>query len=153
MALIGGVNIPDGKRVEIALRSIFGIGPSLAKKVVEEVSISGNPKVQDIDEGQLAQLRDVVEKSFTLEGDLRRQTQLNIRRKIDIRNPPKISKTCPTILSVLSKKLMSNADGNPNKNNNPVTAKTDLALFQPSLSIIEDTGTSNNEIEEVIAAI
>ena len=86
MALIAGVNIPDGKRVEIALRSIYGIGPSLAKKVVEEVSISGNPKVQDIDEGQLAQLRDVVEKSFTLEGDLRRQTQLNIRRKIDIRS-------------------------------------------------------------------
>ena len=86
MARIAGVNIPDGKRVEIALRSIYGIGPSLAKKVVEEVSISGNPKVQDIDEGQLAQLRDVVEKSFTLEGDLRRQTQLNIRRKIDIRS-------------------------------------------------------------------
>ena len=86
MALIAGVNIPDGKRVEIALRSIYGIGPSLAKKVVEEVSKSGNPKVQDIDEGQLAQLRDVVEKSFTLEGDLRRQTQLNIRRKIDIRS-------------------------------------------------------------------
>ena len=86
MALIAVVNIPDGKRVEIALRSIYGIGPSLAKKVVEEVSISGNPKVQDIDEGQLAQLRDVVEKSFTLEGDLRRQTQLNIRRKIDIRS-------------------------------------------------------------------
>ena len=86
MALIAGVNIPDGKRVEIALRSIYGIGPSLAKKVVEEVSISGNPKVQDIDEGQLAQLRDVVEKSFTLEGDLRRQTQLNIRSKIDIRS-------------------------------------------------------------------
>tara|TARA_Y100000590_G_scaffold372233_1_gene435189 strand:+ start:12941 stop:13309 length:369 start_codon:yes stop_codon:yes gene_type:complete len=86
VALIAGVNIPDGKRVEIALRSIYGIGPSLAKKVVEEVSISGNPKVQDIDEGQLAQLRDVVEKSFTLEGDLRRQTQLNIRRKIDIRS-------------------------------------------------------------------
>ena len=86
MARISGVNVPTGKRVEIALRSIYGIGPSLAKKVVEEVSISGNPKVQDIDEGQLAQLRDVVEKSFTLEGDLRRQTQLNIRRKIDIRS-------------------------------------------------------------------
>jgi small subunit ribosomal protein S13 len=85
VALIAGVNIPDGKRVEIALRSIYGIGPSLAKKVVEEVAISGNPKVQDIEEGQLAQLRDVVERTFTLEGDLRRQIQLNIRRKIDIR--------------------------------------------------------------------
>lgn len=86
MALIAGVNIPDGKRIEVALRSIYGIGPSLAKKVVDEVAIAGNPKVQDIDEGQLAQLREVVEKSFTLEGDLRRQTQLNIRRKIDIRS-------------------------------------------------------------------
>ena len=86
MALIAGVNIPDGKRVEIALRSIYGIGPSLAKRVVAEVAISGNPKVQDIEEGQLANLRDIVERSFTLEGDLRRQIQLNIRRKIDIRS-------------------------------------------------------------------
>jgi len=86
VALIAGVNIPDGKRVEIALRSIYGIGPSLAKRVVAEVAISGNPKVQDIEEGQLANLRDIVERSFTLEGDLRRQIQLNIRRKIDIRS-------------------------------------------------------------------
>jgi small subunit ribosomal protein S13 len=85
MALIAGVNIPESKRVEIALRSIYGIGPSLAKKVLEEVAINGNPKVQDMQESQLAQLRDVVERSFTLEGDLRRQIQLNIRRKIDIR--------------------------------------------------------------------
>jgi len=85
MSLIAGVNIPESKRVEIALRSIYGIGPSLAKKVLEEVAINGNPKVQDMQESQLAQLRDVVERSFTLEGDLRRQIQLNIRRKIDIR--------------------------------------------------------------------
>jgi small subunit ribosomal protein S13 len=85
MALIAGVNIPESKRVEIALRSIYGIGPSLAKKVLEEVAINGNPKVQDIQESQLAQLREGVERSFTLEGDLRRQIQLNIRRKIDIR--------------------------------------------------------------------
>jgi small subunit ribosomal protein S13 len=86
MALIGGVNIPDAKRLEIALRSIHGIGPTLAKKVIEEVGIEENPRVRDLTEEQVSRLREtVVGQGFLIEGDLRRQVQANIRRKIDIR--------------------------------------------------------------------
>ncbi len=84
MAIVSGVNIPDNKRVEIALRAIFGIGPTQARDVVERVGILDNPRVRDLTESDLARIREVVDREKTVEGDLRREINLNIRRLIDI---------------------------------------------------------------------
>lgn len=85
MALVAGVNIPDHKRVEIALRYIYGIGPTLAKRIVEQAGITGNPKVRELTEEQLARIREIIDRNYKVEGDLRREVQQNIRRKIEIR--------------------------------------------------------------------
>ncbi len=84
MALIAGVNIPDNKRVEISLRRIYGIGPVNAKTVVAKAGITGNPKVKELADVQLARIREIVEKEYKIEGDLRREVNSNIRRLIDI---------------------------------------------------------------------
>ena len=85
MALIAGVNIPDFKRVEIALRHIYGVGPTLARKVASEAGIEENPRVRDLSEEQLSRVRDIVDRQYQVEGDLKRQVQMNIRRKIEVR--------------------------------------------------------------------
>jgi small subunit ribosomal protein S13 len=85
MAFISGVNIPDGKRVEIALRHVYGLGPTLARKIVADAGISDNPKVKELTEDQFARLRELIDRNYTVEGNLRRQVQMNIRRKVDIR--------------------------------------------------------------------
>jgi len=85
MALVAGVNIPDFKRVEIALRHVYGIGPTLAKKIVTELGVEENPRVRDMTEEQLSRMREVVDRGYMVEGDLRRETQMNIRRKIEVR--------------------------------------------------------------------
>lgn len=85
MALVAGINIPDFKRVEFALRHVYGIGPTLARKVVQEVGIENNPRVRDMTEEQLARMRETVDRGYKVEGDLRREVQMNIRRKIEIR--------------------------------------------------------------------
>lgn len=85
MALVAGVNIPDYKRVEFALRHIYGIGPTLALKLVEQLGIEDGPKVRDLPEEQLARLRELVDREYLVEGNLRREVQMNIRRKIEIR--------------------------------------------------------------------
>ena len=84
MALVSGVNIPDNKRVEISLRSIYGIGPTQAADVVDKAGIDGNPRVQDLSEMQLGRLREVIDREKTVEGDLRQEMNMNIRRLIDI---------------------------------------------------------------------
>ena len=84
MVIIAGVNIPDNKRVEISLRSIYGIGPTLAKDVVEKAGIDGNPRVRDLTEGDLNRVREIVDREKVVEGDLRREMNQNIRRLIDI---------------------------------------------------------------------
>ena len=86
MALVSGVNIPDNKRVEIALRSIYGIGPTRAKEIAAEATIEDNPRVRDLAEDQLSRIREAVERHYKVEGDLRREVQMNIRRKIEIRS-------------------------------------------------------------------
>ena len=83
MAIIAGVNIPDNKRVEISLRRIFGIGPTKALNIFKEAGISGNPRVKDLTESDLNLIRDIVDKD-KIEGDLRQEVNLNIRRLIDI---------------------------------------------------------------------
>tara|TARA_B100001013_G_scaffold337059_1_gene256845 strand:+ start:480 stop:857 length:378 start_codon:yes stop_codon:yes gene_type:complete len=84
MAIVAGVNIPDNKRVEVALTAIYGIGPRQAKDVIGEVGILNNPRVKDLTESELNSIRGVIDKDRIIEGDLRREVNLNIRRLIDI---------------------------------------------------------------------
>ena len=84
MAIVSGVNIPDNKRVEIALRSIFGIGPTQAKDVVETAGIIDNPRVRDLSESDLPRIREIIDRQKVVEGDLRREVNGNICRLIDI---------------------------------------------------------------------
>lgn len=84
MALIAGVNISDNKRVEISLRRVYGIGPTNAREVVAKAGITGNPRVKELREEQLAKIREVLDKEYKVEGDLRREVQMNIRRLIEI---------------------------------------------------------------------
>jgi SSU ribosomal protein S13P len=83
MARIAGVNLPAKKRIDVALTYIYGIGPSLAKKILEKTGIDPSTKVMDLTEDQVAALRQEVE-SYPVEGDLRRQIRANIQRLIDI---------------------------------------------------------------------
>jgi|TARA_B100000686_G_scaffold75337_1_gene81281 small subunit ribosomal protein S13 len=84
MAIIVGVNIPDNKRVEISLTSIYGIGPVQSKLIVEKAGIENNPRVRELSESDLNRLREIVDSEMTVEGDLRREVNTNIRRLIEI---------------------------------------------------------------------
>ena len=84
MAIVSGVNIPDNKRVEISLTSIYGIGRSRARKIVIKVGLDPNIRVKDLLENQLQSIREIVDKEYKAEGDLRREVQTNIRRLMDV---------------------------------------------------------------------
>lgn len=84
MARIAGVDIPDNKRIEWGLTTIYGIGPAVASKILKQVQLDGNPKIGDIEESRLQQIREIVDQDLTVEGDLRREVNMNIRRLIDI---------------------------------------------------------------------
>ena len=85
MALIAGVNVPDNKRLAVALTSIYGVGASRAKDVARTAGIDGDPKVRELNDEEVARVRAAVERGgYMIEGDLRRETQMNIRRLIDI---------------------------------------------------------------------
>ena len=84
MAIVSGVNIPDNKRVEVSLTRVFGIGPAQAKDVAEKAGILGNPRVSALAELDLTRIREVIDREKTVEGDLRREVNSNIRRLIDI---------------------------------------------------------------------
>ena len=84
MARIAGVDIPRDKRVEISLRYIFGIGPTLARKIIERTQVNPDTRVRDLTEEEVARLREVIEREYRVEGDLRREVQLNIKRLIEI---------------------------------------------------------------------
>ena len=84
MAIISGVNIPDNKRVEISLRSIFGIGPTQAADIAQKAGLDDNPRVRDLTEADLSRIREIVDREKVVEGDLRREVNMNIRRLIDI---------------------------------------------------------------------
>ena len=84
MARIAGVDIPDNNRIELGLTMIYGIGPTAASKILKQVRLEGNPKIGDIEESQLQQIREIVDQDHTVEGDLRREVNMNIRRLIDI---------------------------------------------------------------------
>ncbi len=84
MARISGVDIPNEKNVEIALTNIYGIGISSARKIAEEAKIVGVVKVKNLTEQQLQSLREIIERSYTVEGDLRSRVTMNIKRLMDI---------------------------------------------------------------------
>jgi small subunit ribosomal protein S13 len=84
MAIVSGVNIPDNKRVEVSLRDIYGIGPFQAKDVARKAGVEENPHVKDLSEAELSRIRDVIDREKKVEGDLRRELNMNIRRLIDI---------------------------------------------------------------------
>jgi small subunit ribosomal protein S13 len=84
MARIAGVDIPREKRVEASLRYIYGIGASSASRVLAEASVSGDIRVRDLTEAQIARIREVLDRSYTVEGDLRREVAMNIKRLQEI---------------------------------------------------------------------
>lgn len=84
MARIAGVDIPRDKRVEISLRYIYGIGPTISGKICEQTAINPGTKVRDLTEEEVAKLREVIDRNYKVEGDLRREVNLNIKRLIEI---------------------------------------------------------------------
>ncbi len=84
MAIVSGVNIPDNKVVEVSLQSIYGIGPHQARDVLDKASVSHNTRVRDLEERDLSRIREVIDREKKVEGDLRRETNMNIRRLMDI---------------------------------------------------------------------
>ena len=86
MARVAGVDIPDNKRINIALTYILGIGNGVALDILDKVEVAGDvyPKVKDLSEQELNKIREIVEKEYMVEGDLRRETTMNVRRLIDI---------------------------------------------------------------------
>jgi small subunit ribosomal protein S13 len=84
MARISGVDIPRDKRVDVSLRYIFGLGATTSRKVCEEARVEGNIRVRDLTEPQVARLREVIDRTYTVEGDLRRETALDIKRLQEI---------------------------------------------------------------------
>jgi small subunit ribosomal protein S13 len=84
MARISGVDIPNNKRGEIALTYIYGIGRSLSKSLLEKAGVDGNIKVQEWTDDQLAAIRAAISGNIKVEGELRSETQMNIKRLMDI---------------------------------------------------------------------
>ena len=84
MARIAGVNIPDAKRVEIALTYIYGIGPAISRRILEVTGISVDIRVKDLTEPDIIKLREYIDKNLRVEGDLQREVSLNINRLKEI---------------------------------------------------------------------
>ncbi|MEQ9835942.1 MAG: 30S ribosomal protein S13 [Roseitalea porphyridii] len=84
MARIAGVNIPTGKRVEIALTYIHGIGRTTAKNICTRLDIPQERRVNDLTEDELLRIREIIDQNHSVEGDLRRQTAMNIKRLMDM---------------------------------------------------------------------
>ena len=84
MARISGVDLPRDKRVVISLRYIYGVGPTTADKILAATGISPDIRVKDLDEAQLTKLREFIDKNYLVEGDLRRELNMNIKRLIEI---------------------------------------------------------------------
>ncbi len=84
MARIAGVNIPTNKRVHIALRYIHGIGPVNAVEICKKVGIAENRRVNQLSEAEVIQIREIIDREFIVEGDLRREVSMNIKRLTDL---------------------------------------------------------------------
>ncbi len=84
MARIEGVDLPRTKRIEVALTYIFGIGPTRARKILTDTRVSPDVRVKDMTESDVNLLREYITKNYKVEGDLRREVQMNIKRLIEI---------------------------------------------------------------------
>lgn len=84
MARIAGVDLPREKRVEVSLTYIYGIGRSSSQKILAEAGINPDTRVKDLTEEEVAKLRDIIDKGYTVEGDLRRQVSMDIKRLMDL---------------------------------------------------------------------
>lgn len=84
MARIAGVDLPRDKRVEVALTYIFGIGQTKAKQIIDNTGVNPDTRVRDLTEDEVSKLREYIDKSIKVEGDLRRELALNIKRLIEI---------------------------------------------------------------------
>jgi small subunit ribosomal protein S13 len=84
MARIAGVDLPREKRVEAGLTYIYGVGPTVAKQILAETEVNPDTRVKDLTEAEIGKLRDYIEKSVKVEGDLRREVSLNIKRLVEI---------------------------------------------------------------------
>ena len=84
MARIAGVDLPRDKRIDIALRYIYGIGPTRAYEIVEGAGVEGGTKVRDLSEDEVAKVRAYIDQNYKVEGDLRREVAQDIKRKIEI---------------------------------------------------------------------
>lgn len=84
MARIAGVDLPNEKRVEYGLTYVYGIGVSSSNKILAEAGINPDTRVKDLTEDELAKIREIIDRDYTVEGDLRRQVALDIKRLIEI---------------------------------------------------------------------
>ena len=84
MARIAGVNIPTNKRVIVALTYIHGIGPTTARKIADKLGIDHATRVQDLTDAEVLQIRETIDADYSVEGDLRRDTAMNIKRLMDL---------------------------------------------------------------------
>ena len=84
MARIAGVDLPRDKRVDIALRYIYGIGPTRAFQIIAGTGVEGGTKVRDLSEEEVSRIREYIDRTYKVEGDLRREVAQDIKRKIEI---------------------------------------------------------------------
>jgi small subunit ribosomal protein S13 len=84
MARIEGVDLPRDKRLEIGLTYIYGVGLPTSQKILAETGLSGDTRVKDLTDAEIASLREYITKNLTVEGDLRREVQMNIKRLMEI---------------------------------------------------------------------
>jgi len=84
VARIAGVDLPKGKRIEIALTYIFGIGRASSEKILDEAGIDWDTKADQLSEGQITSIRKIIDEKYQVEGDLRRETSMNIKRLMDL---------------------------------------------------------------------
>ena len=84
MARIAGVDLPRDKRIDIALRYIYGIGPTRAYEIVDGAGIDAGTKVRDLSEDEVSRIREFIDRTYKIEGDLRREVAQEIKRKIEI---------------------------------------------------------------------
>ena len=84
MARIAGVNLPTNKRVVIALQYIHGVGPKIAKEIVTKVNLPAERRVSQLTDAEVLQIREMIDRDYMVEGDLRREVSLNIKRLMDL---------------------------------------------------------------------
>jgi len=84
LARISGVDLPRRKRIEVGLTYIYGIGPSIAKRILQQLNISADTKTDDLSESEINSIRKLIDKDYKVEGELRTQVSMNIKRLMDL---------------------------------------------------------------------